>query len=74
MTPIQHVICVDPEILAGTPCFFGTRVPVQTLMDYLKAGDRVDDFLVDFPSVTHEQVSVVLEVAGDAVSRYARAS
>lgn len=63
------MIRVDPEILSGTPCFAGTRVPVQTLWDYLKAGDRVADFLEDFPTVTHEQVDAVLELAGEAVTR-----
>ena len=72
MSTVQSVIRVDPDILSGTPCFAGTRVPVQTLMDYLKAGDRVDDFLADFPSVSRDQVDAVLEAAGDAVTRYAR--
>jgi uncharacterized protein (DUF433 family) len=66
------MIHVDPEILSGTPCFAGTRVPVQTLWDYLKAGDRIADFLEDFPTVTHEQVDAVLEIAVDAVTRHAR--
>jgi uncharacterized protein (DUF433 family) len=48
MRSVQSSICVDPEILSGTPVFDGTRVPVQTLLDYLKVGDRVDDFLDDF--------------------------
>ncbi len=65
---------VDPEILSGIPVFSGTRVPIQTFMDYLKAGDRVDDFLVDFPTVTREQVEAVLDVAGEAVTRYARSA
>jgi uncharacterized protein (DUF433 family) len=46
--------------------------PVQTLMDYLKVGDRVDDFLDDFPTVSREQIAAVLDVAGEAVTRYAR--
>ena len=41
--------------MSGTPVFAGTRVPVQTLIDYLKAGDRIDDFLEQFPTVTREQ-------------------
>ena len=61
MTSIQKIICQDPDILDGIPCFLGTRVSLRTLMDYLKAGDWVDDFLADFPSVTREQVSTVLE-------------
>ena len=74
MSTVRTVFHVDPEVLSGTPCFVGTRVPVQTLMDYLKAGDRVDDFLGDFPTVTREQVDAVLEIAGDAVTRHARTS
>jgi uncharacterized protein (DUF433 family) len=67
-------IDVDPEILSGTPVFAGTRLPVQAFVDYLKASDRVDDFLTDFPTVKREQVAAVLEVAGDAVTRYARSA
>ena len=73
MGTAQSVIRIDPDILSGTPCFAGTRVPVQTLWDYLKAGDRIADFLEDFPTVTHGQVDAVLEIAGEAVTRYARA-
>ena len=51
------------EVLGGTPVFPGTRVPVQTLMDYLEAGDSIDDFLEGFPSVTREQVIAFLEEA-----------
>jgi uncharacterized protein (DUF433 family) len=72
MSAAQSVIRVDPEILSGTPCFAGTRVPVQTLWDYLKAGDRIADFLEDFPTVTHEQIDAVIELAGEAVARHAR--
>lgn len=68
--PIQN----DSEILSRTPCFSGTRVPVATLMDYLKAGDRVADFLDDFPTVTREQVVAVLEIANQAVTDYARSA
>jgi uncharacterized protein (DUF433 family) len=67
-------IVSDPEILSGTPCFAGTRVPAATLMDYLKAGDRVDDFLEDFPTVGREQVAAVLEIASEAVTHYARSA
>jgi uncharacterized protein (DUF433 family) len=72
MANSQEPIQSDPEILSGVACFPGTRVPVATLMDYLKAGDRVDDFLEDFPTVTREQVAAVLDVASDAVTHYAR--
>ena len=48
------------EILGGTPVFAGTRVPVRTLFDYLEAGDRLDDFLDDFPTVAREQARGVI--------------
>lgn len=47
----------------GATVFAGTRVPVETLFDYLRAGDRVDDFLVQFPTVTREQAEAVLDAA-----------
>ena len=50
------------DILGGTPVFYGTRVPVKTLINYLEAGDRIDDFLKDFPSVTHKQALQILEL------------
>jgi len=56
-----QVIVADPEIMGGTPVFRGTRVPVQTLLDYLEAGDSIADFLKGFPTVTHKQVLAVLE-------------
>jgi uncharacterized protein (DUF433 family) len=51
--------------MGGTPVFYGTRVPVQNLLDYLEAGETIDDFLVGFPSVTREQVIAFLEEAKD---------
>ncbi len=62
------VINIDPEVLNGTPVFSGTRVPVETLFDHLEIGISLDDFLSDFPSVTHEQAVRVLELAGKVVS------
>jgi uncharacterized protein (DUF433 family) len=58
------IISASPEIMGGTPVFTGTRVPVQTLLDYLKAGESIDDFLDGFPTVTREQVIALLEEAG----------
>ncbi len=52
----------SPEIMGGTPVFIGTRVPVQTLIDYLGAGDSISDFLDDFPTVTREQVADAVEI------------
>jgi uncharacterized protein (DUF433 family) len=51
----------DPDILGGTPVFRGTRVPVQAMLDYFAANQLLDEFLDDFPSVTHEQAIEVLE-------------
>ena len=61
----QPVISRDPEVMGGTPVFSGTRVPVQTLLDYLQAGESIDDFLEGFPSVRREQVIAFLETAAD---------
>jgi uncharacterized protein (DUF433 family) len=58
------IISVSPEIMSGTPVFAGTRVPIQTLLDYLKGGETIDDFLDGFPTVTREQVIALLEEAG----------
>jgi uncharacterized protein (DUF433 family) len=55
------VIHSDPEVMGGTPVFVGTRVPLQTLLDYLEAGDPLNDFLEDFPTVTREQAIAALE-------------
>ena len=57
----------NPEILGGTAVFAGTRVPVRVLMEHLEAGDRLDDFLDDFPSVTREQAVSLLERASAMV-------
>ncbi|WP_373060198.1 DUF433 domain-containing protein [Gemmatimonas sp.] len=56
-------ISSNPAIMGGTPVFAGTRVPVQTFVEYLEAGDPLDEFLIDFPSVTREQAVAVLELA-----------
>jgi len=57
------IISSDPEIIGGTPVFAGTRVPVQTLLHYLAAGESIDEFLTGFPSVNREQVLTFLEQA-----------
>ena len=59
----QSVVKVDPEIMSGAPCFAGTRVPIQNLIDYLEGGDSIEDFLDGFPSVSREQVIAFLEEA-----------
>ena len=63
MTTPNPLITSSQERLSGTPVFAGTRVPVQTLIDYLEAGDPLDSFLDDFPSVTREHAVAVLELA-----------
>jgi len=59
------VISSNPDIMGGTPVFVGTRVPIQTLLDYLEAGESIDDFLAGFPSVSRDQVIGFLEQAKD---------
>ena len=61
------VIQSSPDILGGTPVFAGTRVPVQTLLDYLEGGHTLDEFLDGFPGVTREQAVAFLEMAKDAL-------
>ena len=61
-------ITVDPEIRSGTPVFTGTRVPIKTLFDHLEAGDALEVFLDDFPSVSKEVAVAVLEEARVAVA------
>lgn len=58
---MENVIAKNPNVLGGTPCFAGTRVPVKSLFDYLEGGYNVDYFLSQFPSVKREQVTAVLE-------------
>jgi len=65
MTAQSLPILSNPDIMGGTPVFAGTRVPVQTFVEYLEAGDPLDEFLIDFPSVTREQAVAVLELAKD---------
>lgn len=70
----KPVVQSDPEILSGTPVFAGTRVPFQTLLDYLEAGDTLDEFLDDFPTVTREQAIAALEQAKEALLADARSA
>ena len=72
MSSNAAVVHSDPEILGGTPVFVGTRLPVQNLIDSLEAGDRLDDFLQDFPAVTRAQAVAALEIARRALLDDAR--
>ena len=61
------VVSRSPDVMGGAVVFPGTRVPVQTLLDYIEAGESIDDFLEGFPSVTRKQVIAFLEEAKDRV-------
>jgi uncharacterized protein (DUF433 family) len=67
----ESVVISAPDIMGGTPVFAGTRVPVQTLMDYLKGGESIDDFLEGFPTVSRQQVVTLLEEAEDQIVKTA---
>jgi uncharacterized protein (DUF433 family) len=68
MATIDSIIVRDPEILGGTPVFRGTRVPLQTLFDYLEGGDTLEEFLEGFPSVSREMAIATLENAKELLS------
>jgi uncharacterized protein (DUF433 family) len=72
LTSKTAVIHSDLEILGGTPVFVGTRVPAQTLFDYLEGGETLDEFLHQFPSVKREQALAALEMARDSLLADAR--
>jgi len=67
----SNVVHSDPEIMSGEPVFVGTRVPVGYLFDYMEAGDSLEKFLDEFPSVTREQAIAALEMARKAVTAIA---
>ena len=69
-----EVIHTDPNILSGTPVFIGTRVPAQSLFDYLEGGETLEEFLHQFPSVTREQAIAALQLARESVLAGARSS
>jgi len=62
---LAGVVTIDQQIMHGTPCFTGTRVPVQSLLDFIEAGDTLDQFLQAFPRVQREQAVRFLEMAKD---------
>jgi len=68
----SDVVHSDPDILGGIPVFVGTRVPLQTLFDYLEGGDTLDEFLHQFPSVSREQALAALALARDSLLARAR--
>ena len=74
MAKRPNVIHSDPDILGGTPVFVGTRVPLQNLIDYLEAGDSIDDFLESFPTVKRKQAIAALELAREALEASAHSA
>ena len=74
MSAEKPVVTRSPEILGGTPVFAGTRVPVKTLIDYLEAGDSLEVFLQDFPTVSREQAVAALQIAKEALQQDAGAA
>jgi uncharacterized protein (DUF433 family) len=65
---LETVISINKEIMHGTPCFSGTRVPVQTLMDFLETGETIDEFLAVYPYIPREQVVAFLEISRDVTT------
>jgi uncharacterized protein (DUF433 family) len=74
MMQLDQIVHRDPGILSGTPVFWGTRVPIRSLFDYLEGGDTLDEFLRQFPSVRREQAIGLLDVARESVLADARAA
>ena len=71
---LGEVLHSDPEILSGVPVFVGTRVPVQSLFDYLEGGETLDEFLYQFPSVRREQAVAALDIARRTLLTHARSA
>jgi uncharacterized protein (DUF433 family) len=64
---LSDVIAIDKEIMHGTPCFKGTRVPVQTLIDFLETGESINDFLKIYPYIAQEQIHSFLDLSKDLI-------
>ena len=73
MTP-ESVVHSDAEVMGGTPVFVGTRIPVQSLFDYLEGGETLNEFLRQFPSVKRDQAIAALEMACDSIISSARSA
>lgn len=74
MTSTSSVVHSDPDILGGIPVFIGTRVPIRTLLDYLAAGDTLEEFLDHFPTVSREQAVAALGQANDLLVAHAHSA
>lgn len=68
---LSRIVTVDPDLMHGTPCFRGTRVPVRLLVEDLKSGYTIEEFLAGCPTVTREQVERYLELVQDLISECA---
>ena len=64
---LGEIVWSDPERMSGAPCFYGTRVPVKNLFDYLEGGQSLETFLEDFEGVSREQADAVLRLAMDSL-------
>lgn len=64
---LEEVVWSDPERMSGTPCFYGTRVPIKHLFDYLEGGQSLETFLEDFEGISREQADAVLRLAMDSL-------
>ena len=62
---LAEIVTIDQDVMHGTPCFTGTRVPVQTLIDFLETGDSINDFLAAYPYIPRQQVIAFLELSRD---------
>ena len=60
---LRSIVSVSPDVMSGTPVFAGTRVPIKNLLDYLAAGDSIDEFLEQFPTVEREQAALLISLA-----------
>jgi uncharacterized protein (DUF433 family) len=74
MTRLGDILHSDPDILGSTPVFVGTRVPIQSLFDYLEGGEILDEFLRQFPSVKRDQAVAALDLARATLLAGARSS
>ena len=74
MTRLSDIVHSDPDILGGTPVFVGTRVPIQSLFDYLEGGETLGEFLRQFPSVRRDQAIAALDLARATLLTGARSS
>lgn len=62
---LAGIVSVNPDVMRGIPCFAGTRVPVQTLLDFLETGETIDSFLMVYPYISREQVHTFPEISRD---------